>query len=69
MPIAPIRIMEPFVILMERSAKTSRDRTRVHSLTYLKPRMDIDLSRSYPDTWKAMEDMVDKGKTRLIGRD
>ena len=30
--------------------------------------MDLDLSRSYAETWNAMESLVDQGKTRLIGR-
>jgi diketogulonate reductase-like aldo/keto reductase len=32
-----------------------------------KPIVDIELSRAYDKTWAAMEKLVEKGKTRLIG--
>ncbi|XXH02725.1 hypothetical protein Hte_009110 [Hypoxylon texense] len=32
-----------------------------------KPLMDLELSRRYPDTWKAMAALVVAGKTRFIG--
>ncbi|KFY81145.1 hypothetical protein V499_00079 [Pseudogymnoascus sp. VKM F-103] len=32
-----------------------------------KPVIDLELSREYPQTWQAMEKLVDSGKTRLIG--
>ncbi|KAI0395802.1 NADP-dependent oxidoreductase domain-containing protein [Xylariaceae sp. FL0594] len=32
-----------------------------------KPLMDIDLSKRYPDTWKAMAALIPTGKTRQIG--
>jgi len=31
------------------------------------PIIDYKLSREYTHTWKAMEKLVDKGKTKLIG--
>lgn len=30
--------------------------------------MDMELSRAYPETWKAMAELVNKGKTRYIGK-
>ena len=30
--------------------------------------MDIELSRAYPETWKAMAALAQKGKTRYIGK-
>ncbi|KAK4035335.1 NADP-dependent oxidoreductase domain-containing protein [Parachaetomium inaequale] len=32
-----------------------------------KPVIDYDLSRRYPETWQAMEKLVDSGKARAIG--
>lgn len=32
------------------------------------PLIDYDLSRRYPDTWQAMEKLVDSGKARSIGK-
>ncbi|KAF7590027.1 hypothetical protein BBP40_003415 [Aspergillus hancockii] len=32
-----------------------------------KPIIDCEMSRDYPATWAAMEELVNKGKTRLIG--
>ncbi|KAF2791528.1 Aldo/keto reductase [Melanomma pulvis-pyrius CBS 109.77] len=32
-----------------------------------KPRIDYELSRAYTKTWQAMESLVGKGKTKLIG--
>ncbi|KAK0619030.1 aldo-keto reductase [Immersiella caudata] len=32
-----------------------------------KPLVDYDLSRRYPETWQAMEKLVDSGKARSIG--
>ncbi|KAF4841407.1 alcohol dehydrogenase [Colletotrichum siamense] len=32
-----------------------------------KPVIDYDLSRRYPETWQAMEKLVDSGKARSIG--
>ena len=29
--------------------------------------MDYDLSRAYPDVWKAMETLVSRGKAKSIG--
>ena len=32
------------------------------------PVIDSDLSRRYPETWKAMEKLVESGKARSIGQ-
>ncbi|KAK4175487.1 putative alcohol dehydrogenase [Triangularia setosa] len=32
-----------------------------------KPVIDYDMSRRYPETWKAMEKLIDSGKARAIG--
>lgn len=34
----------------------------------LQPIIDIPTSRAYDVTWRAMEVLVEKGKTRLIGK-
>jgi hypothetical protein len=34
---------------------------------FAKPVIDYKLSRAYPQTWAAMEKLVDKGKAKLIG--
>jgi alcohol dehydrogenase (NADP+) len=33
-----------------------------------KPIIDYHLSRAYTQTWQAMEKLVDRGKTRMIGK-
>ena len=33
-----------------------------------KPIIDHELSRAYPQTWVAMEKLVDKDKAKMIGR-
>lgn len=32
------------------------------------PIVDIEMSRAYDKTWQAMESLVDKGKTKMIGK-
>ncbi|KAK3349874.1 aldo-keto reductase [Lasiosphaeria hispida] len=43
------------------------NRTIRHPSGNGKPVIDYDLSRRYPETWKAMEKLVDSGKARSIG--
>ena len=36
-------------------------------LTLSQPVIDFELSRAYPEVWKAMEQLVDNGKAKSIG--
>ncbi|KAI8317656.1 alcohol dehydrogenase [Colletotrichum sp. SAR11_240] len=41
--------------------------SKLHPSGNGKPVIDYDLSRRYPETWQAMEKLVDSGKARSIG--
>lgn len=41
--------------------------SKLAALRTAQPVIDYDLSRRYPETWKAMERLVDSGKARSIG--
>ena len=36
--------------------------------TIVQPVIDYELSRAYPQTWTAMEKLVDIGKAKFIGK-
>ena len=54
----------------DQTARSLTDRLLFVSraLTAPQPVVDVPLSRAFTATWTAMEALVDKGKTRLIGQ-
>lgn len=62
------RFITPCAIQPARSFLRSLGTWESSMLTCPQPVIDYDLSRQYPEVWRAMELLVDAGKTKSIGQ-